>query len=145
MKKTKKFGALPPRYSFGLNPFTDARFSKCPRCKQLTHLRKFPFLIYIEEGGFLILGKTSRYCSTCEFIVVHQDELEAELAAAFSKLRPEVVGNPYLVVGTYDQKAWKAGMETPGGSEDIKKFTADFKKRVELTVERYVWAKAPPK
>ena len=85
-----KNGQLPERYSFLLNPYTDTRLSKCPRCEKPTHPRKFALFIHIEQWGPLTLGKTCRYCSTCELIIVHQDELEAQLAQTFSQLAPEM-------------------------------------------------------
>lgn len=80
-----RFGQLPPRYTFALNPYQDARFSKCPKCNRATYLRKFPLLIHIDEYGPIVLGKTCRYCSKCEFIIVHQDELEDILTAMFAE------------------------------------------------------------
>ncbi len=103
MKKAK-FGKLPPRFTFILNPHAHIRVSKCPICRRLTHMRKFPLLIYIDKWGFLALGKTCRYCSLCELIVVHQDELEDELVHTFERVAPDVIGNQYLVLGTVEKK-----------------------------------------
>ena len=73
MKKShpRRLGKLPPRYLFILNPYTDARFSKCPRCERPTHLRKFALFILIDDWGPLVLGKTCRYCTRCELIIAH--------------------------------------------------------------------------
>jgi hypothetical protein len=131
-----KIGKLRPRYSFLLNPYSDVRLSKCPKCDKLTHPRKFALLIHVEGWDPLVLGKTCRYCSRCELIIAHQDELEAELAHAFNRLAPEVVGKDYLVLGTMDKKAWRKGLE---GSRpqlgDALDHVADFKKFLELHVE----------
>jgi hypothetical protein len=102
----KKFGKLKPRYSFILNEHDEYRASKCVKCDKLTFLRKFVLLIHIDDAGLISLGKTCRYCAKCELIVVHQSELEAELAYKFETLKPEVVGNDYLVLGTVDKKFW---------------------------------------
>src|SRR4051794_16872153 len=106
----RTIGKLRPRFSFILNPYSDVRVSKCPKCRRLTHPRKFALFIHIDRWGPLVFGKTCRYCSGCELIVAHQDELEAELAQSFLRLAPEVVGNKYLVVGTMDPKVWKQGL-----------------------------------
>ena len=103
---TKRIGKLPPRYSFILNPYTDVRLSKCPRCQKPTHLRKFALFIHIDAWGPMALGKTCRYCSRCALIMAHQDELEAQLAHSFSQIAPEFIGNEYLVLGTIDKKVW---------------------------------------
>ena len=100
----RRFGKLPPRYLFALNPYQDVRFSKCPRCDKLTYLRKFPLLIHIDGFGLMALGKTCRYCSKCELIIVHQDELESILAAFFAQKAPEAIGKEYLVLGTENKK-----------------------------------------
>jgi hypothetical protein len=105
MAKKKRIGKLPPRYSFILNPYADVRLSKCPRCQKLTHLRKFALFIHIDKWGPMALGKTCRYCSRCELIMAHKDELEAQLEHSFSQIAPEVIGNEYLVLGTIENKA----------------------------------------
>src|SRR5580700_308026 len=64
-------GQLTPRYSFLLNPYLDIRLSKCPGCNGLTHNRKFALFIHIDGWGPLVLGKTCRYCTSCELIIVH--------------------------------------------------------------------------
>jgi hypothetical protein len=102
-----KLGKLPPKYSFILNPYEDIRMSKCPCCRKLTHMRKFVLLVYVEGWGLFAQGKTCRYCTPCELIVAHKNELEAELVRFFEKHSPEVIANPYLVLGTVEQQHWK--------------------------------------
>lgn len=102
-------------------------------------MRKFAILIHIEEWGPMALGKTCRYCSGCELIIVHQDELEALLAQSFSQLAPEVIGNDYLVLGTIDKKIWQVGLTGGGQLDEILKHAADFKRVLELQVEPGGW------
>src|SRR5262245_15866292 len=118
MARRNTIGKLPPRYSFLLNPYSDIRVSKCPRCNRPTHPRKFALLVHIDKWGPLALGKTCRYCTPCELVIVHQDELEAELAHSFAKIAPDAVGNEYLVVGTMDKKVWQRGLTQPGTTLD---------------------------
>lgn len=133
-------GQRPPRYSFMLNPYTDTRLSKCPRCEKPTHLRKFALLIHIEHWGPLALGKTCRYCSKCELIIVHQDELEVQLAQTFSELAPEMIGNEYLVLGTIEKKVWQQGLRGQGQPMgEILKHAAQFKHYYELKYEPAGW------
>src|SRR5262245_29709248 len=103
-------GKLAPRYAFILNPYSDVRLSKCPRCNRPTHPRKFALLIHVRKYGPLVLGKTCRYCARCELIAAHQDELEAELTLSLARLAPEAVGSDYLVLGTMDKKVWQQGL-----------------------------------
>ncbi len=131
---------LPPRYSFILNSYSETRLSKCPKCGRLTHMRKFPFLIHIEEWGFLILGKTCRYCAPCELIMMHQDELEDELCHSFEDKAPDVIGNKYTVFGTVDKRVWREGLQRHGNELDevLDAFTM-FKEILEFEFEPGGW------
>jgi hypothetical protein len=141
----KRIGKLPPRYSFLLNPYSDVRLSKCPTCNKPTHPRKFALFVHIDGWGALALGKTCRYCTPCELIIVHQDELEAELAHSLGTLAPEVVGNDYMVLGTLDKRLWRQGLEGRGQPlDEMLAHVADFKKVLELHVEPGGWFPASP-
>ena len=135
-----KIGKLPPRYSFLLNPYVDERLSKCPKCHRPTHLRKFALLLHIDEWGPMALGKTCRYCTRCELIIAHQDELEAQLAESFSSIAPDVIGNQYMVLGTVDKRIWQSGRQGSGHQlGEVLKHTADFKTVLDLKVEPGGW------
>ncbi len=139
MAKTK-IGKLTARYSFILNQYPEERLSKCPLCKRLTHERKFPLFIHIDQGGLIVLGKTCKYCARCELIIAHQHELEAELANKFSQISPEVIGNEYLVIGTMEKKFWERGLQGDRSEpEDQLKHIADFKKVYDLKIEPGGW------
>jgi hypothetical protein len=138
----KWLGNLPPRYRFALNPYTDTRWSKCPKCGRLTYMRKFPLLIHVDGFGLLNLGKTCRYCPKCEFIIAHQDDLEHILTEIFSESHPDVVGNQYLVIGTVEKKAWQKGMTEPLTMEKMWEHTADIKEHLVLQYEPGGWV--PP-
>ena len=138
-RKTPRLGKLPPRYAFILNPYEDARFSKCPKCEKLTYPRKFALLIHVDGYGPFVLGKTCKYCSKCELIIAHKDELEAVLAAQFSLLKPEVIGNEYLVVGTVDRAFWKAGMAQAPAFGETLEHTADIKTYLDVEYRPAGW------
>ena len=125
---------------FILNPYSDERLSKCPKCHRPTHLRKFALLIHIDEWGPMALGKTCRYCTRCELIIAHQDELEAQLAESFSSIAPDVIGNKYMVLGTVDKRIWQSGLQGSGRQlGEVLKHTADFKTVLDLKVEPGGW------
>ncbi len=65
-------------------------------------VRKVPLLIHVEPNQLLALRKTVKYCPDCDILIVHQDELEQQLAYSYSQRAPEVIGNKYLVLGTVD-------------------------------------------
>lgn len=139
----KRLGKLPARYSFILNPYLDVRLSKCPKCERPTHPRKFALFIHVDGWGPLLLGKTCRYCTRCELIVAHKDELDAEMAHSLARLAPEAVGREYLVLGTIDRKVWQQGLrgEGPPLGEALD-HVAEFKKVLELHVEPGGWRRA---
>jgi hypothetical protein len=128
-----RLGHQPPRYSFILNPYRDARFTKCPQCDQPTRLRKFALLIHVDDLGLLAHGKTCRFCTTCEILIAHQDELEAQMAANLNQAAPEAIGNEYLVIGTLDRKVWRRSLTDPIPIPEMLEHAADFE--VVLTLE----------
>jgi hypothetical protein len=139
MSRRNRFGQLPPRYRFALNPWTDYRAARCPRCNGLTHPRKFALLIHVDSDELRVLGKTCKYCSKCEFIIAHQDEIEAELAAHFEQMRPNVIGNDYRVLGTVERKAWREGLAQPKAHDQVLAHTADFKEYLEIEYQPGGW------
>jgi hypothetical protein len=136
----ERFGKLPPRYSFILNPYEDTRLSKCPKCDQPTRLRKFALVIHVDGFGLMALGKTSRFCPRCDLIMVHQDELEHELTVAFESRAPDVIGNDYMVLGTMDRKAWRRGLKSDDSTaRGVLDHIADFEKYLDLHYESGGW------
>ena len=136
----RRIGELHPRYSFMLNPHVELRLSKCPKCQQPTHLRKFALFIHVDGWGSIALGKTCRYCSRCELIMVHRDELEEQLAHSLTQIAPEAIGNEYVVLGTIDKKVWQEGLR--GRKEQhalMLQHVADFKNVYELKYEPGGW------
>lgn len=135
-----RLGKLSPRYSFGLNAYEETRFSRCPICEGRTHPRKFALFIVIDGWGPMALGKTCKFCSRCQLIIAHQDELEHELAFLFEKLDPSVIGNEYMVFGTVDKKVWKKGLGGEGVEQgNMLDHVADFEKEYELHFEPGGW------
>lgn len=135
----KRIGKLPRRYKFLLNPFPETRLSSCPRCNRLTYPRKFPLFIHVDGYGPYTQGKTCKYCPKCEIIICHQDELEFEMASAFEKIDPTVMGNDYMVMGTVQVKVWKASMAHPIPLEELLAHTADFKGYLDLQFDPGGW------
>ena len=132
----RRVGKLPARYSFLLNPYNDVRLSKCPQCDRPTHSRKFPLLIHLDGFGALVLGKTCRYCTRCELIIAHQDELEGELAISLRQRAPNVVLREYLVLGTMDKNVWQEGLQVESRPlANMLEHVADFKKHLDLKVD----------
>jgi hypothetical protein len=108
-KKSPFFGELPARYKFFLNPYTDARFTRCPQCEGKTSLKKVPLLIHIDPLYPINLNYTCRYCPKCDILIAHKDEIEGYLHRLFSERAPEVIGNDYMMMGTTERSYWKEG------------------------------------
>lgn len=122
-----RLGKQPPKYYFFLNPYTDARFTSCPKCGAKTRVRKIPLVIHVEPGQLVSLNKICRLCIACDLLIVHQDELEAFLAAYFGEHRPEMLGNDYLVLGTQSRADWLKGMQTPLPPQQAFEYLHDFR------------------
>jgi hypothetical protein len=126
-KAGPQFGKLPPQHHFFLNPYTDMRFTSCPKCNGKTKLRKLPLAIHVNPLHFIALNKTCRFCSYCDLLIVHQDEVEDLLVAMFAERAPEAIGNDYLVIGTLERAEWKRGMQTPLSLQGTLEGLHDFK------------------
>lgn len=124
---TPKLGKQAPRYKFFLNPYQDARFTRCPSCEAKTRQKKLPLVIHIDDWGMIVVNKTCRFCTGCQLLIAHQDHLEVNLAAFFEKHASDVVGNDYLVIGTVDRPDWKLGMHTPTSANEMIDHLHDFK------------------
>jgi hypothetical protein len=132
-RKSTRLGKLPPMYRFILNPYTDARFTRCPICEQKMRQRKVPLFIHVDPFHPIVLGYTCRYCPDCDLLIAHQDQIEALLANLFAERAPEVTGNDYLVIGTVERNVWREEMKQPKGIDDMLAHLHDFKDV--LTVE----------
>jgi hypothetical protein len=131
-RSPKCLGKQPPRYRFLLNPFRDRRFAICPNCEGRTLLRKLPLVIHVDPINPVAINKSCRYCSACDLLIAHQDEVEHELAALFAKRAPELVGNDYLVLGTLDRDVWKRGITEPLEIQQMVEKLHDFVEVLEL-------------
>ena len=132
MTKLPRLGKQPPRYAFFLNPYTDARFSKCPKCEGKTGQKKLPLVIHIDKGGMMVLNKTCRFCPACDLLIAHKDEIEAQMAIHFQQTAPRIIGNDYLVVGTVDRTDWRRGTEGDMTPKDMIEVLHDFKDVVQF-------------
>jgi hypothetical protein len=67
----------------------------------------------------VVLGKTCRCGPDCDPLIVHQDELEAQLAALFDEHNPMVTGNNYLVIDTMERQTWRESLKQPKGIQEM--------------------------
>ena len=137
-----RLGKQPPRYKFFLNPYQDARFTRCPKCEAKTRQKKLPLVIHIDDWGMFVLNKTCRFCPGCQLLIAHQDELEGYLAAFFEQQAPNIVGNDYLVIGTVDRADWKRGAQGTVTTEEMIERLHDFQDVLQFKLAPY-WM--PPK
>jgi hypothetical protein len=126
-RKSTHPGKLPPLYRFILNPFIDARFTRCPMCEQKMRQRKVPLFIHVDPFHPIVLGYTCRYCPDCDLLIAHQDQIEASLVNLFAERNPEVIGNDYLVIGTVERKGWREGIKQPKSIDEILDHLHNFK------------------
>lgn len=129
MKKTlkkSKFGLLPAKYNFSLNPYPEFRFYKCPDCRNKTGQRKLPLLIYMKPTNLIALNYTNRYCAYCDMLIGRKDEIEHLLTERFMEINPEVIGNDYLIFGTVEKKAWRENIKNPKPLDEMMDHIHDF-------------------
>ena len=131
-----QLGKQPARYSFFLNPYQDARFTSCPRCRAKTRIRKIPLVIHVDPMNPIALNKTCRYCDVCDLLIVHQDELEVQLAHLFATRAPELVGNDYLVIGTLNRPVWQRSRENPVTIQEMLDNLHDFNEVLRFELRR---------
>lgn len=104
---------LPAKHKFVLNPYPYERLSRCPYCEAKTGQRKRPLLIHVDPGGLIALNYTCRYCQKCDLLIAHKHEIEHHLFVTFSQIDPQMIGNPYLIMGTVEKKVWRKGLTEP--------------------------------
>jgi hypothetical protein len=135
-----RMGALPPRYSFVLNPHVRERFTKCPTCDASTRIRKLPLVVHVEHPDgprLVLLNKTCRLCLICETLIVDRVELDSVIIAA--GLSATVKPPDYVVLGTIDRRTWRRGLGGDAELPDIREHMSDFKKYLKVDVVPAHW------
>ena len=129
--EVRRLGKQAPRYRFFLNRYVDARFTSCPQCRGRMRVRKLPLVIQIDPMQLVALNKTCRYCSRCDLLIAHRDQIEAFLTV-FLGQSPGVFRDHYLIVGTEDRADWLRGMRSPATIEDALECLHDFAEVVDI-------------
>jgi len=122
----KHFGDKEPQYTCCINPFVDARFSRCPKCSGRTQMRKFALVIHVDPEGVFPTRMSCKWCRSCGVIIVHKHELEATLQGALSAISPQQVGAPYLIIGTLEMRIWTRLSQGFAVFETVQRWTSDF-------------------
>lgn len=132
--RRRRMGALPPRYSFILNPYPRERFTRCPRCKTKTRVRKIPLVIHVDSVGLVTLRKTCRLCVVCDMLIAHQAEIE-RLIDSFGNERVKPDKREYLVLGTVESRIRRRSLSGGVTVAEVADHMADFKEylRIEHT------------
>ena len=132
-------GQLPPRYSFLLNPHRHEAFTRCPRCKANTRVRKIVLVIHVDAVGLVLLRKTCRLCVVCEMLIAH----EAEMDDLIDGLRGHRGGTrEYVVLGTLDVRTWRRGLSGTVTSDEVTGAMADFKAYMRVDITPRHWSRS---
>ena len=122
------------KYNFFLNPYTDAAFTKCPKCDGKTKVKKFPLLIFIEKIKFVLnLNKTCKYCPYCDLIIAKKDELKP-MAEAYG-----VKVDDFFIYGTLPIEIYKQYENRLMNSQDFHKMAIPFKDVWKFEVQPAGW------
>jgi len=132
-------GALSPRYSFALNPYTELRFTVCPGCGSTTRVRRLALAIHVDQFGMVILRKMCRLCTGCDMVIAHQDELEPLIAGRLRRLGRSIARRDYLVLGTVDLKVWRRGLTGGVSLDEVVQHMADFRKHMQVEQTGHGW------
>jgi hypothetical protein len=132
-RKSMQFGEQQPKYTCCINPYRDARFSRCPKCDGRTQIRQFALVIHVDPEGIYPTRIACKWCRSCGLIVVHKYELETTLHASLLCVSPKQVGSPYLIIGTLEMRIWTRLRKGFAFSETVKRWTADFQAVQRLT------------
>lgn len=130
--KPPRLGNLPPLYNFFLNPYADARFTRCPQCEGKTGQKKVPLAIHVDPHYPINLNYTCRYCVKCDLLIAHQDEIENHLARLFMKVAPDAIGHNFFVMGTTEKAYWKDGVDHPHAPTELLDNLHGFKQYLNL-------------
>ena len=131
----RQLGKQSPRYNFFLNPYEDTRFTRCPDCRAKTRHHKCTLVVEVQPKYVMIADKESRFCSHCNLLIVHKEELEDLLATHLTMTaNPHLIGNDYDVLGTLDREKWDRGRREPFTFDQVIEYLHDFKEVV--TFER---------
>ena len=139
-RSMSNLGGLTPRYSFVLHRDVRDRFTRCPRCRAHTRLRKLPLLIHVDHptgSRLTILGKTCRLCIVCEMLIAHEADISRLLIASGVAVENETPA--YVVLGTVDPRVWRAGLARSVTLDVVRASTADFKQYMRVDVTPAGW------
>ncbi len=142
LKQLPRLGKLPPLYRFVLNPSSDVRFTTCPNCSGKTLLRKIPLAVHVNPHHPTMLNKQCRYCTNCDLLICHQDELEHMLVQTFQPRAPELIGNEYLVLGTFDKATWRQREKEPITMGNLPENLHDFNEYLQVEYTPAHWTPA---
>jgi hypothetical protein len=133
-----RMGLLPPRYSFLLNPHQNEAFTRCPRCKAKTRIRKLVLVIHVDSVGLILLRKTCRLCIVCEMLIAHEAELD-RLISGFDTHGIE--RREYIVLGTLDPKTWSRGVSGSVTVDEVAGTMADFEAYMRVDITPRHWSR----
>ncbi len=123
----QQLGKQSPHYSFFLNPYKDVRFTTCPKCHIKTRLFKSSLVIRAKPHHLFTVGKMCRYCAHCDLLIVHRDQLEAQLVKVMARLQPESIGYDYMILGTLNRLEWRQDVQDVLSEQEMIEQLHDFK------------------
>ncbi|RLG15348.1 MAG: hypothetical protein DRN71_01590 [Candidatus Nanohalarchaeota archaeon] len=108
----KKKPELKLKYKFFFNQDKDAAFTRCPKCNNMTKVRKLPFVIHLEKvRNFISVNMECKFCPYCDLLIARAQEVENIVCSVLGK--EEVDKSDYEVIGTLERKIWKKSMTIP--------------------------------
>lgn len=132
------------KYYFYLNPYDEYKWTKCPKCDNNTKVRKFCLFLHYEEKSvnfnqLISLNMTCKFCPSCELIIVHKSEVEANLSQIIPNLGIQFNAENYFAFGTMDRKDFRKSQKEPLDQRESLKIIFPFKNVWEFTIQPAGW------
>ncbi|MCP5097411.1 MAG: hypothetical protein GY943_17845 [Chloroflexi bacterium] len=82
---------------------------------------------------------TARYCPSCDLLILHKDKVESLITYAMGEVKPSLIGNEYLIVGTIERKGWRESIKQPHNYDVVIDNLHDFKEVLVFEPVRWGW------
>ena len=126
------------KYNFFLNPYSDAAFTKCPKCEGKTKVKKVPLTIVMEKNkAILNVNKTCKYCPYCELLIAKKNEME-HIVKQFLGVS-SINEKDYLIIGTLDNTLYRKIINNNIAGDEAFSGMAIFKGVWDFTLQLAGW------
>lgn len=126
------------QYNFFLNPYSDAAFTRCPKCEGKTKVKKLPLTVVMEKNkAILNVNKTCKYCPYCELLIAKKSEMEL-IVKQFLGI-DAISEKDYMIMGTLDKETYRHQINKVDIDQNLLEKINFFKNVWEFTIQPAGW------